>query len=205
MPKYQLDIPHTLAPDEAKKRIDERPASCRRDYGASCTWKSDNELAVSRKGLDARVMLEPSRVRIDLNLGFLMTPFAELIKTGITKKLSAILTHAADAARDLAILRRRVCVVAAVAGARRRERRLRCDASRSRARPPRSPAFRSSDPKSGIEMLKLIQRMRVSRWCCAVVVVEEAEHAAVEQAAAASEPAAEGDRGRASPRSVTKE
>ncbi len=91
MPKYQLDIPHTLSPDEAKKRISEATGKLSSDYGASCTWKSDNELAVSRKGLDARVTLEPARVRIDLNLGFLMTPFADVIKTGITKKLSAIL------------------------------------------------------------------------------------------------------------------
>lgn len=91
MPKYQLDIPHTLPPEEAKKRISDATGKLSSDYGASCTWKSDNELAVSRKGLDARVTLEPSRVRIDLNLGFLMTPFADVIKTGITKKLSAIL------------------------------------------------------------------------------------------------------------------
>ena len=31
-------------------------------------------------------------MHIDMNLGFLMTPFAELIKSGITKKLTAILT-----------------------------------------------------------------------------------------------------------------
>ena len=94
MPKYQLDIPHTLAPEEAKKRINDATGKLSSDYGASCTWKTDSELAVSRKGLDALVKLEPSRVRIDLNLGFLMTPFAELIKTGITKKLSAILASA---------------------------------------------------------------------------------------------------------------
>ena len=92
MPKYQLEIPHTLAPEEAKKRIDAATGKLSNDYGATCTWKNDSELAVSRKGLDARVMLEPARVRIDLNLGFLMTPFADLIKTGISKKLSAILT-----------------------------------------------------------------------------------------------------------------
>ena len=94
MPKYQLDIPHTLDADEAKKRINDATGKLSSEYGASCSWKSDNELAVSRKGLDARVTLEPSRVRIDLNLGFLMTPFAELIKTGITKKLSSILATA---------------------------------------------------------------------------------------------------------------
>ena len=92
MPKYQLDIPHTLAPDEAKKRINDATGKLSSDYGASCTWKTDSELAVSRKGLDARVMLEPSRVRIEMNLGFLMTPFADLIRNGITKKLTAILT-----------------------------------------------------------------------------------------------------------------
>ena len=94
MPKYQLEIPHTLSPEEAKKRIGDATGKLSTDYGATCTWKSDNELAVSRKGLDARVMLEPSRVRIEMNLGFLMTPFADLIKNGITKKLTAILTTA---------------------------------------------------------------------------------------------------------------
>jgi len=94
VPKYQLDIPHSLAPEDAKKRITDATGKLSSDYGASCTWKTENELAVSRKGLDALVTLEPSRVRIDLNLGFLMTPFADLIKTGITKKLTAILTTA---------------------------------------------------------------------------------------------------------------
>jgi len=92
LPKYQLEIPHTLSPEEAKKRIADATGKLSTDYGATCTWKSDNELAVSRKGLDARVMLEPSRVRIEMNLGFLMTPFADLIKNGISKKLTAILT-----------------------------------------------------------------------------------------------------------------
>jgi putative polyhydroxyalkanoate system protein len=94
VPKYQLDIPHTLTADEAKKRINDATGKLSSEYGATCTWKSDNELAVSRKGLDARVVLEASRVRIDLNLGFLMTPFADLIKNGITKKLAGILTSA---------------------------------------------------------------------------------------------------------------
>jgi putative polyhydroxyalkanoate system protein len=95
VPKYQLDIPHTLTPEEAKKRISDATGKLSTEYGATCTWKADNELSVSRKGLDARVVLEQSRVRIDLNLGFLMTPFADLIKNGITKKLTAILTEPA--------------------------------------------------------------------------------------------------------------
>jgi putative polyhydroxyalkanoate system protein len=91
MPKYQVDIPHTLAVDEAKKRISGATEKLQRDYGATCTWKGDSELTVSRKGLDARVTVEPSRVHIDLNLGFLLTPFAEKIKNGIARELSSIL------------------------------------------------------------------------------------------------------------------
>ena len=91
MPKYQVDIPHELSPDEAKQRISGATGKLQSSYGATCTWKSDSELSVSRKGLDALVRLEPSRVHIDLNLGFLLTPFAERIKTGIAKELAGIL------------------------------------------------------------------------------------------------------------------
>ncbi len=94
MPKYQVDIPHELAVNEAKQRIAAATEKLERDYGASCTWKRDTELTVSRKGLDAVVTVEPARVHIDLNLGFLLTPFAEKIKSGITKQLSGILTSA---------------------------------------------------------------------------------------------------------------
>lgn len=91
MPKYEVDIPHGLSPEEAKERLAGATSKLQNDYGATCTWKSDKELSVSRKGLDARVTVEPARVHIDLSLGFLLTPFAEKIKTGIAKELSGIL------------------------------------------------------------------------------------------------------------------
>jgi putative polyhydroxyalkanoate system protein len=91
MPKYQVDIPHSLTLEEAKQRVDGATAKLQRDYGAACTWKADNQLSVARKGLDALVTLEATRVHIDLNLGFLLTPFAERIKAGIAKELAGIL------------------------------------------------------------------------------------------------------------------
>jgi len=94
MPKYQVDIPHDLPVADAKKRIASATEKLTRDYGAACTWKGETELSVSRKGLDALVTVEPSRVHIDMNLGFLLTPFAEKIKTGIAKQLSNILAAA---------------------------------------------------------------------------------------------------------------
>ena len=94
MPKYEVDIPHQLAVDEAKQRLSGATEKLTRDYGASCTWQGDNLLKVSRKGLDALVTVNPSNVHIDMNLGFLLTPFAEKIKSGIAKQLSGILAAA---------------------------------------------------------------------------------------------------------------
>ena len=93
MPKYEVDIPHQLAVAEAKQRLTGATEKLTRDYGASCTWQGDN-LKVSRKGLDALVTVGPSNVHIDMNLRFLLTPFAEKIKSGIAKQLSGILAAA---------------------------------------------------------------------------------------------------------------
>jgi putative polyhydroxyalkanoate system protein len=91
MPKFEVDIPHSLSPEAAKERIAGATGKLEQQYGATCSWKSDNELLVSRKGLDASVKIEPQRVHIDLNLGFLLVPLANAIKGGITKELAGIL------------------------------------------------------------------------------------------------------------------
>jgi putative polyhydroxyalkanoate system protein len=91
MPRFEVDIPHSLPPETAKERIAGATPKLEQQYGATCTWKSDNELVVSRKGLDARVSIEPERVHVDMNLGFLLVPLANAIKGGITKELAGIL------------------------------------------------------------------------------------------------------------------
>ena len=91
MPKFEVDVPHGLSADEARARIARATPKLENEYGATCTWKGDRELVVSRKGLDAHLAIEPSRVHIDLNLGFLLTPLAGAIKNGIAKELSGIL------------------------------------------------------------------------------------------------------------------
>jgi putative polyhydroxyalkanoate system protein len=97
MPKYQVDIPHSLSTAAAKERIGGATGKLEKDYGATCVWQGDDVLMVSRKGLEAKVTIEPSRVHVDLNLGFLLTPLAGAITAGITKELSGILASAAPA------------------------------------------------------------------------------------------------------------
>jgi putative polyhydroxyalkanoate system protein len=97
MPKFDVDIPHSLPPEEARSRIAAATPKLEKEYGAKCTWNGDRELSVSRKGLDARVSIEPERVHIELNLGFLLTAFSTTIKNGISKELSGILSRPSSA------------------------------------------------------------------------------------------------------------
>jgi putative polyhydroxyalkanoate system protein len=95
MPKFDVDIPHSLSADEARARIAGAAPKLEKEYGATCTWKGDRELVVARKGLDARVQIEEQRVHIELNLGFLLTAFSGKIKDGISRELSNILSRPA--------------------------------------------------------------------------------------------------------------
>ena len=47
---------------------------------------------MSRKGLDATVTIEPTRVHVELHLGLLLTAMAPAIKAGLVKELTGLLT-----------------------------------------------------------------------------------------------------------------
>lgn len=91
MPKYEVDIPHTLSPADVKTRLGGATAKIESNYGAACSWKSERELSVSRKGFDALVTIEDSKVHVAMNLGLMLVPLAGAIKAGLTKELSSLL------------------------------------------------------------------------------------------------------------------
>jgi len=84
MPKFDVDIPHTLAQEEARSRIAGATSKLERDYGATCTWEGNHQLVVSRKGLDSKFAQDFSREDLhDLELvaGLLATAPALLTTT----------------------------------------------------------------------------------------------------------------------------
>lgn len=92
MPKYELDIPHSLPPAEVRSRLQRATTKLESQYGAECKWQNDDRLLVSRKGLTASLNVEPARVHVNLELGFLMAPLAGGIRAGITKQLQDLLS-----------------------------------------------------------------------------------------------------------------
>jgi putative polyhydroxyalkanoate system protein len=91
VPKFEVDIPHALQPDDVRERLGRATAKLERDYGATCRWDGDGDLIVSRKGLEARVAVEPTRLHVKVDIGFLLTPMAGSIRSGITKQLTEML------------------------------------------------------------------------------------------------------------------
>lgn len=87
-----IDIPHTLAVEEASRRLAAAAPRLEEKYGATCSWIGDRQLTVSRTGLRADVRIEPGTVHAELEIGLLLSPFANAIKTGITDQLTKILT-----------------------------------------------------------------------------------------------------------------
>ncbi len=92
MPKFELDIPHSLPAPDVRTRLERASAKLEKEYGATCKWDGGDCLVVERKGLNARVAVEPERLHVNVELGFLFSPMAGAIKSGITKQLTELLT-----------------------------------------------------------------------------------------------------------------
>jgi putative polyhydroxyalkanoate system protein len=98
MPKFEVEIPHQLAPEEVRSRLERATAKLEKDYGATCKWEGDpanQHLVVARKGLNAKVAVEPTRLHVAVELGLLLSPMAGSIRNGITKQLTDLLNKPA--------------------------------------------------------------------------------------------------------------
>ncbi len=91
MRRYEIEIPHSLEPGTVKERLTQAVGKLESSYGATCRWQGDRSLSVQRKGLDATLNIEEKRVRIQMELGFLLVPMAGPIQEKLTRELTSLL------------------------------------------------------------------------------------------------------------------
>lgn len=91
MRKFTVEIPHSLPTDEVRSRLDKAKAKLEADYGAACTWEGDRVMLVNRKGLDGRVAIEADKLRVDVELGLLMSAMSTQVRDGIVKRLTSLM------------------------------------------------------------------------------------------------------------------
>jgi putative polyhydroxyalkanoate system protein len=95
MPKFTVDIPHQLSPQDAKARLEKARGKLEADYGVTCRWDGETRMLVNRKGLDGRVDVHPDRLAVDVDLGLLLMPAMGAIRKGITEKLTKLVNEPA--------------------------------------------------------------------------------------------------------------
>ena len=86
-----LDIPHNLGAVAAQARVAKFTPGIERDFGAECRWDDASCLRVTRKGLQATLVILEDRVRVNVELGLFLRPMGPSIRNGIAKRLSEIL------------------------------------------------------------------------------------------------------------------
>ena len=93
MPKFKVEIPHSLDAAAVKDRLEKAQSKLEEDYGAKCTWAAADVMQVNRKGLDAQVKITDDRLLVDVSLGLLLMPMMGPIRDGITNRLTKLVTE----------------------------------------------------------------------------------------------------------------
>lgn len=90
MSTISIRRPHNLTPKQAVKVADRVAEDLAAEYGIETEWDG-NSVNVSGKGVRGTLHLAPKQFELDLELGFLVSMFAEKIRTGIEAEFDRLL------------------------------------------------------------------------------------------------------------------
>jgi hypothetical protein len=102
MKTIDVRIPHSLPPEELRRRLDDGLAQARSAYGDTVgpiesRWEGDTlhlSLAVMGMSLQGRVEMHPAEVVVHLQLPPLAAMFAGRIQEGIEERIGGLLGNA---------------------------------------------------------------------------------------------------------------
>lgn len=82
----RIDVP----PEEARRRLEGFQTEIEERFGLVPTWTSPTEVQVSRIGASGRLMIEPSRIAVHIDLSFALTPLRGRIESEIQRRLAEL-------------------------------------------------------------------------------------------------------------------
>lgn len=86
MPSIDIRHAHSLPHAKARQAVQEVADKLAERFGVHCDWDGDT-LHFARTGVDGRIDLAPSSLRVTANLGFLMSAFRGSIESEIRRVL----------------------------------------------------------------------------------------------------------------------
>lgn len=77
---------HSLAPDQARKAVQEVADKLAERFGVACDWTGDT-LNFNRSGVDGHIAVEPNQLHVTAKLGFLLSAMKGPIEAEIRRVL----------------------------------------------------------------------------------------------------------------------
>jgi len=91
MPRIKYQQHHSLAPDEARRRLQELMERFGQKYGFRTSWVGDSSVDVKGRGVSGSMTVREREVLVDLNLSLLLAPFRSKIQDGIARQIEQAL------------------------------------------------------------------------------------------------------------------
>ena len=90
MPKIQIKQSHKVTAAEAKTKLEALSRDLSDKYGLTSKWASDTEAKVERTGATGTIKIEPTQVKVNLDLSFALTPIKSTVEAKIQNELKKL-------------------------------------------------------------------------------------------------------------------
>ena len=90
MPKINLSRNHSLEPAVIKERLSKLGDKLQEKYQAKTSWTDDNTLKVKGTGVDGKLVISASKVDVNLDIGFMLSPLKGKIEESLGKELDKL-------------------------------------------------------------------------------------------------------------------
>jgi putative polyhydroxyalkanoate system protein len=88
MARVNVSQNHNKSDDDVRKIVNALADDLKRRYGINPNWQSDNLVSFKRRGVSGQLKISPSRVTIDLDVGFLLSAYSGKIKSELTMMMA---------------------------------------------------------------------------------------------------------------------
>ncbi len=97
MPKISISRNHTLSPAVLKQRLVDLGEKLQSKYQAKTSWDGDKSMNVKGPGVEGKLTIHDTKVDVNLDLGFLLSPMKGKIEEALTKELEKVTAPEAQA------------------------------------------------------------------------------------------------------------
>jgi putative polyhydroxyalkanoate system protein len=90
MPKISISRNHSLTPAVIKQRLVDLGEKLQAKYQAKTSWDGEKTMNVKGPGVEGKLTIADSKVDVNLDLGFLLSPMKGKIEEALTKELEKV-------------------------------------------------------------------------------------------------------------------